>query len=95
MKLVFGWDPDKAAQNEAKHGVSFGEAVTVFGDALARIFGDPDHSLEERREIIIGHSTGQRLLIVWFTEPRAGHVRIIGARSATRQERKDYEEESI
>jgi uncharacterized DUF497 family protein len=94
MKIVFGWDPDKAAQNEAKHGVPFEEALTVFGDPLARIFNDPDHSIEERREIIIGHSTRQRLLLVWFTERRK-RIQIIGARHATRQERKDYEEKAL
>jgi uncharacterized DUF497 family protein len=93
MKIVFGWDPDKAAENKAKHGVPFEEAITVFGDPLARIFGDPDHSVEERREIIIGHSAQHRLLLVWFTERRR-RVRIIGAREATRQERKDYEEKT-
>ena len=94
MKIVFGWDPDKAAQNEAKHGVPFEEALTIFGDPLARIFNDPDHSIEERREIIIGHSTRQRLLLVWFTE-RRNRIQIIGARQATRQEREDYEEKAI
>jgi len=84
MRIVFGWDPDKAAQNEAKHGVPFEEAITVFGDPLARIFNDPDHSIEERREIVIGHSTRQRLLLVWFTERRKC-IQIIGARQATRQ----------
>lgn len=94
MKIVFGWDPDKAAQNETKHGVRFDEAITIFGDPLARIFNDPDHSIEERREIIIGYSTRQRLLLVWFTERRR-RIQIIGARQATRQERKDYEEEAL
>jgi len=94
MKIVFGWDPDKAIQNRAKHGVPFEEALTVFADPLARIFDDPDHSLEEQREIIIGHSTRQRLLLVWFTGRRQ-RIQIIGAREATRQERKDYEEKAF
>jgi uncharacterized DUF497 family protein len=63
----------------------------VFGDPLAAIFDDEAHSGEEQREIIIGHSSNNRLLLVSFTE-RAGAVRIISARRATRQERKDYEE---
>jgi hypothetical protein len=41
-----------------KHEVSFYEALTVFADPLARTFSDEDHSIDERREIIIGHSAG-------------------------------------
>jgi hypothetical protein len=66
------------------------EALTVFADPLARIFDDPDHSAYEKREIIIGHSAKQRLLLVCFTE-RAGRVRIINARSATKSEWQGYE----
>ncbi len=50
--MQFAWDPAKARSNFRKHGVSFEEAATVFRDPLARIHEDPDHSLEERREII-------------------------------------------
>ena len=63
----------------------------VFADPLARIFDDPDHSADESREIIVGHSMEQRLLIISFTE-RGGRVRIISARTATRRERHDYEQ---
>jgi len=83
----------KAADNRTRHGVSFGEALTVFKNPLARIFDDPDHSAEEPREIIIGHSGGNRLLVVSFTE-RADKLRIISARCATRRERESYEEGS-
>jgi len=71
--------------------VTFEEALTVFRDPLARIFDDPDHSSEEPREIIIGHSEQQHLLLVCFTE-RWGKVRIINARYATKGERRDYEQ---
>lgn len=67
MSLRFEWDPKKAAANLAKHGVSFEEGLTVFSDTLARIFDDEEHSIEEEREIIIGHSTKHRLLLVCFT----------------------------
>jgi uncharacterized DUF497 family protein len=80
-----------ARYNLKKHGVTFEEAATVFGDPLAAIFDDEVHSEEEQREIIIGHSAKNRLLLVCFTE-RAEAVRIISARRATKQERKDYEE---
>jgi uncharacterized DUF497 family protein len=91
MPLQFEWDARKARLNEAKHGVSFEEAITVFADPLARIFDDAEHYGSERREIIIGHSARRNLLLVSFVE--AGEkVRLISARKATRTERKDYEE---
>lgn len=90
-RLVFEWDPAKAAINARKHGVEFEEALTVFMDPLARIHEDPDHSEGESREIIVGHSTQERLLVVGFTERREA-VRIINARPASREERHDYEE---
>jgi hypothetical protein len=91
MDFGFEWDPKKADENLKRHRVAFDEALTVFADPLARIFDDPDHSTDEPREIIVGHSEKQRLLLVSFTE-RAPKVRIIGARKATKRERKDYEQ---
>jgi len=91
MSLKFEWDPKKAASNLSRHGVSFEEGLTVFRDVLARIFDDEDHSIDEQREIIIGHSAKQRLLIVCFTS-QGESVRIFSARKATRRERVDYEE---
>ena len=91
MSLKFEWDRRKAASNLSKHGVSFEEALTVFADPLARIFDDEDHSIEEQREIIIGHSADDRLLVVCFTA-QGESIRIFSARKSTRQERKDYEE---
>jgi hypothetical protein len=41
MALGFSWDPRKAASNERKHGVSFEEAVTAFGDLLSITVPDP------------------------------------------------------
>lgn len=87
----FEWDAAKERENVNKHDVGFKEALTVFADPLARIFDDPDHSEGERRELIIGHSAKQRLLVVSFTE-RQSRTRIISARSATAHERRDYEE---
>ena len=56
MSLRFEWDGRKALTDQVKHKVSFEEAMTVFNDPLARIFDDPDHSVVESREIIIGLS---------------------------------------
>ena len=92
MSLKFEWDKDKAASNLKKLGVSFEEASTVFDDPLAYIFGDEDHSADEHREIIIGHSRKRRLLLTCFIERAEDVIRIFSARPATRKERKDYEE---
>ena len=92
MSLVFEWDARKARSNLRKHRVSFAEAVSVFSSPLARIFPDEEHSAEELREIIVGHSSARRLLLVCFMQAQVGRVRIIGARRATRVEQYDYEE---
>jgi uncharacterized DUF497 family protein len=89
--LRFGWDPDKAAENLAKHGVSFEEAATVFRDVLSATGTDPDHSLDEERFVTFGISTGGRLLTIAHTD-RDDTIRIISARPATPSERKIYEE---
>jgi uncharacterized DUF497 family protein len=91
MGLEFEWDNRKAKQNLRKHDVSFEEASTVFGDPLAVTIPDPLHSEEEDRFITLGESQRRRLLVVVFTD-RRGKIRIISARVATRNERKDYEE---
>jgi len=91
MGRTFEWDPAKAADNLTKHGISFNEAATTFQDPLARIHDDPDHSSSEHREIIVGHSSQGRLLMVSFTD-RGSNIRLISARSVTRRERRDYEE---
>jgi uncharacterized DUF497 family protein len=92
MGLHFEWDSRKAAANLRKHGVSFDEASTAFHDILARIFADEDHSEDERREIIVGHSVTGRLLLASFIERRDNVIRIISARPTTAREREDYEE---
>jgi uncharacterized protein len=93
MGLRFEWDKKKAASNLKKHRVSFEEASTVFDDPLARIFDDDEYSpMDERREIIIGHSILNRLLIIVFVERVRDLIRIISARLATKRERQDYEE---
>ena len=93
MALQFEWDPRKAASNLAKHGISFEEAATVFGDPLGRIVDDPRHSSEEERCALLGSSREERLLAVMFVD-RGETIRIISARRATRRERRDYEEDA-
>ena len=91
MSFEFEWDPKKAKANAKKHGVTFQEGTSVFADPLAKIFNDEDYSYDEKREIIIGHSGNQRLLLASFTEVGT-RIRIISVREATPTERRDYEE---
>jgi len=90
MSLEFEWDAKKARDNIKKHSVSFEEASTMFGDPLALTIYDPLHSEEEDRFVTLGESEKGRLMVVSFTD-REDRIRIISARVATRQERKDYE----
>jgi uncharacterized protein len=92
--MKFEWDPSKAIANQKKHGISFEEAKTVFDNSLAVIFEDEIHSVNEQREIILGHSRQNQLLLIAFTE-RSGSIRIISARLATRQERENYEQNAL
>lgn len=71
--------------------MSFAEAETVFGNSLARIFDDEEHSFDERRNGIVGLSTNNRLLIISFTERGNDRVKIISAREVTSAERRKYE----
>jgi uncharacterized DUF497 family protein len=82
----------KARSNLAKHGVSFEEAATVFGDPLSLTIPDPQHSLAEKRYITMGRAFNGKLLVVVHTE-RGDNIRIISARRASRRECKFHEEE--
>ena len=88
--MKFEWDASKAAANFAKHGVSFEEAVSVFGAPLAATLPDPDHSLGEHRYLTVGYSRLGRLLVVAHAESKT-KLRIISARPATARERNRYE----
>ena len=90
--MHFEWDPRKAAENLAKHDVSFEEAATVFRDPLSATGSDPDHSTDEERFVTFGMSTGGRLLAVAHTD-RDDTIRITSARPVTPNERKIYEED--
>jgi uncharacterized protein len=93
MSFTFGWDPRKAAANLRKHGVSFEEAATAFGDPRSLSIPDPAHSYGEERFILIGRSERSRLLVVVHLEVTETHIRLISARLASRQERNSYEED--
>ena len=83
----FKWDSSKAAVNLRKHRVSFDEAKSVFYDEFAVQFFDDAHSAEEDRFLLLGMSSGAKLLIVCHCEREHGEViRIISARKATQRE---------
>ena len=87
--MRFQYDPDKAAANLEKHGVSFADAEGVFQDPLAVTVEDPDAEGEQRL-VAVGLGSAGELLVVVYTERRDG-CRLISARRATRKERKQYE----
>lgn len=89
--FTFHWDDAKATGNLRKHGVSFDEAVSVFGDELALTFADTDHAEDEDRSRTYGISSKGRLLVVVHTERRNG-IRVISARKATKHEKTIYEQ---
>jgi uncharacterized DUF497 family protein len=91
MDVDFEWDPAKAESNARKHGVTFTEAATAFGDPLSVTVADPRHSLAEERYVLFGRSDRGRLLAVMHTE-RGMIIRIISARLMTPRERREYEE---
>lgn len=91
MAYQFEWDPAKATANRRKHGVSFEEAITAFGDPLSLLQLDPGHSVGEQRYLVLGLSDKRRLLVVAYAD-REPRTRIISARLATRRERRRYEE---
>jgi len=91
MPLTFEWDERKARSNLGKHGVSFEEAATIFGDRLSFTIPDPEHSSMEERYITMGKGLTGKLLVVVHTD-RGNNIRIISVRRASRRERRFYEE---
>jgi hypothetical protein len=91
--LIFEWDARKEASNRRRHRVGFAEASTVLGDPLSITIPDPDNDAGEQRFITLGLSARPRLLVVIHTN-RGDRVRLISARTATRHERRSYEEAS-
>lgn len=91
------WDALKAEANIAKHGVTFAQAATVLLDPLAVTVFDATHSQEEERWFTLGTSSDGELLAAAHTyqdsEAAPAKVRIISARTATRRERQQYENE--
>ena len=92
--MDFEWDPEKEQSNQRKHGVSFLDASTVFGDPMELTIYSPDHSKGEHRFLSMGLASSGRLLVVSYTEREQNRIRIINARPATTAEVRRYESES-
>ena len=89
--LKFEWDDRKNKTNIKKHGISFEEASSVFFDEDALIISDESHSQKEERFIMIGFSYKFNLLVVCHCyRQNESIIRIISARKATKNERKEY-----
>jgi uncharacterized DUF497 family protein len=89
--MEFEWDARKSRLNENKHGVSFHEAASVFGDPLALTFDDTARLGHERRYLTFGISAAGRSLVVVHAS-RGDTIRIISARIMTPRERRAYEQ---
>ena len=90
--MNFSWDEEKAAANLEKYGVSFEEAQTVFKECNALLISDPDHSEDEDRFVILGLSSGLRMLVVCHCyRENDEQIRIISARKAAKNESATYE----
>ena len=83
----FEWDPRKATSNLRKHGVRFADAIPVLEDEGAITVRDDAYG--EERWVTIGGDAVGRVLVVVYTW-RGKSIRMISARTATRQERQQY-----
>ena len=81
----FEWDPAKNDANLAKHGIDFPTAARVFDGPILRVAPDRE---SERRWLVIGAVSGREIVVV-YTE-RAERIRIISARRARTNERREY-----
>jgi len=90
-KISFVWDENKAGVNLKRHKISFEEAQTVFSDPNARMIFDSEHSEAEDRFVLLGISSGLKLLVVCHCYREDDMIiRIISARKANKQEQKQY-----
>jgi len=85
----FEWDSEKADTNVQKHGVSFHTACEVSFDPFVRLLDASDPT--ETREAAVGHTEGEHLLFFVHEIRHEEIFRLISAREATRDERRQYE----
>lgn len=86
-EIIFEWDSEKAALKWKKHRIYFEDAAKIFYDENRIERRDNAHSDDEERYITIGKV--RKILFVVYTE-RGEAIRLIMARKATSEERRDY-----
>jgi uncharacterized DUF497 family protein len=90
--MRFVWDPAKDKGNQAKHGLSFREAVELFRSGVDYLeIYDEEHSDEEDRFIAIG-PVKRGVIVVAYAEREGDVIRVLSARMATRTERRRFDE---
>ena len=89
MGMEFEWDADKAAQNVRKHGVQFSIAARVLFDPNRVEVYDGREDYDEDRWATIGY-VDPNLFYVVYTVRDEETIRLISARKANEQERKQY-----
>ncbi len=89
MKITF--DPNKAATNYRKHGVSLSDPEPVLFDPMALTREDKDADGEQRFVSIGVDAVGRVLVVVVVFTYRGEEIRLISARPATAKERECYE----
>ncbi len=90
--MEYEWNDIKNKTNFQKHGIWFEEAQTIWSDERSLEFFDSENSENEDRFIRVGFSTSMRCLLVVFCERNHKAIRLISARKATKNERRQYEE---
>jgi len=89
--MEFEWDENKNAINKDKHSVDFEYVIKIFDDANKIIVESPQNN--ELRFLIIGKILSIIYAVVYTI--RHSKTRIISARIASKEERKQYNENLI
>jgi uncharacterized DUF497 family protein len=94
MNPVYDWEKDKEEINLEKHGFSFEEASTAFEDPNALVEENCYEVYGEKRSILVGLSSSKSLLFVVYTQNEGGTwIKIISARLALGNKKKEYWEQ--
>lgn len=88
--MVFEWDSEKEKINIKKHKIAFSTAKLVFADSNRLEYYDEKHSVYEDRYITIGMANQYLMVLTVVYTERKDAIRLISARKATSEERKEY-----
>jgi uncharacterized protein len=94
LEKIVGFDWDSAnTLHIARHGIDIKDAEEIFFDENKAIKDDIKHSTGEKRFIIIGKNTKDKLLYQVFTI-RENKIRVISSRKINKKEVFLYEKKS-